>query len=124
MIEWQQFCDGIRDVRLDGEGLLVSLGRGRQHRLHVRPGTDTIELFGIVARGSVADGIEDISLAAWQRNRATSIVGFRLDDRGRLVGEAWVPGAGLTKDEFLFYARSLATACDLFEFQLTGRDRE
>ena len=124
MIEWRQFCDGVRDVRMDGEGILVALGSGRHHRLDVRPGTDAIELCGIVARRSVAAGIEDVTLVAWQRNRGTSIVGFRLDDRGRLVGEAWVTGAGLTKDEFLFYARSLAAACDLFEFQLTGRDRE
>lgn len=124
MIEWHQFCDDIRDVRMDGETLVVALGRGRQHRLHVRQGTDAIELCGIVARRSMLDGIENATLAVWQRNRATSIVGFRLDDRGRLVGETWMSGAGLTKDEFLFYARSLAAACDLFEFQLTGRDRE
>jgi len=124
MIEWHQFCDGIRDVRLDSNSIIVALGRGRQHRLQVRPNADAIELSGIVARRSMVDGLEDANLAAWRRNRATSIVGFRVDDRGRIVGEAWVPGPGLTKDEFLFYVRSLATACDLFEFQLTGRDQE
>jgi len=31
------------------------------------------------------------------------LVGFRLDQKGRLVGEAWVPKAGLSGDEFLLY---------------------
>jgi hypothetical protein len=70
------------------------------------------------------DEIEHAAVAAWKRNRTGILVGFRLDDRGRLMGESWVPQRGLTKDEFLFYVRTLAAACDLFEFQLTGRDRE
>ena len=67
---------------------------------------------------------ERVALVAWERNRASSLVGFRVDDRGRLVGESWVPTPGLTRDEFLFYLRSAAAACDLFEYQLTGKDRE
>lgn len=124
MTEWKRFCDGARDVQVEADDVVVALGRGRQHRLQVRPTPDALELSGIVARRAVADRIEDSSLAAWQRNRASSVAGFRIDDRGRLVGEAWVPLAGLTREDFLFYARSLAVACDSFEFQLTGRDRE
>jgi hypothetical protein len=52
------------------------------------------------------------------------LVGFRLDQKGRLVGEAWVPKAGLTRDEFLLYAKRVADECDLFEYHLTGKDRE
>lgn len=124
MIEWRRFCDGSRDVELDGDALIVRLGRERQHRIDVLATNDALELSGIVARRAVVDEIEQAALAAWKRNRAASLVGFRLDDRGRLVGESWVPYGGLTKDEFLFYVRGLAAACDLFEFQLTGKDRE
>jgi hypothetical protein len=86
--------------------------------------SDAIELSSLVARPSVLAEIDSPSLAAWRRNRAASLVGFRVDERGRLVGESWVPTEGLTRDEFLLYVRGLAAACDLFEFQLTGKDRE
>lgn len=124
MTEWRQFCTGSRDVQLDGEAVIVQPGRGREHRIDVLTTSDAIELSGIVARRTAVDEIEQAALAAWKRNRAASLVGFRLDDRGRLVGESWVPCGGLTKDEFLVYVRNLAAACDLFEFQLTGKDRE
>lgn len=52
------------------------------------------------------------------------LVGFRLDQKGRLVGEAWVPKAGLSRDEFLLYVKRVADECDLFEYHLTGNDRE
>ena len=96
----------------------------RQHRVNVSAEGDSIELTSVVARRSVVEQSKDTAIAAWQRNRGASLVGFRIDKGGRLVGEAWVPGAGLTADEFQFYLRSTAAACDLFEFQLTGKDRE
>ena len=123
MTEWKQFCGSSRDVQLEGESLRVSLG-GRQHLVDVKAVGDAIELSAVVARRSVVEGLDHAPLAAWARNRASTLVGFRIDDRGRLMGESWVPGAGLTKDEFLFYVRSMAAACDLFEFHLTGKDRE
>lgn len=46
------------------------------------------------------------------------------DRRGRLVGEAWVPKAGLTGHEFQLYVRHLAVEADRFEYRLTGRDFE
>jgi hypothetical protein len=103
---------------------MVRLGRGRQHRVDVESKSDAVELRAVVARRAVVDEQKNPALAAWNRNRACSLVGFRLDERGRLVGESWVPGAGLTADEFLVYVRGIAAACDLFEFQLTGKDRE
>jgi len=53
-----------------------------------------------------------------------SLMGFRIDRRGRLVGEAWVPKAGLTGEEFQLYVRHLAVEADRFEYGLTGRDSE
>jgi hypothetical protein len=41
------------------------------------------------------------------------VLGFRLDQKGRLVGEAWVPKAGLSRDEFLLYVKRVADECDL-----------
>lgn len=124
MVDWRKLCAGARDVEIDGNAVVVTLGRERQHRVDVKSKDDVIELSAVVARRSVVDEQENAALAAWYRNRAASVVGFRLDERGRLMGESWVPAAGLTADEFLVYVRSIAAACDLFEFQLTGKDRE
>ena len=124
MIEWRKLCVGARDLQIEGEGVVVVLGGGRQHRVEVEPRGDVVELRAVVARRGVVGDQKDPALAAWNRNRAASLVGYRLDERGRLVGESWVPAAGLTADEFLIYVRGIAAACDLFEFQLTGKDRE
>jgi hypothetical protein len=124
VIEWREFCLGARDLIPDDAGVTVQFDNGRRQRIDVRPGESVIELRGVVARHAVAVQIERVALVAWEHNRASSLVGFRVDDRGRLVGESWVPARGLTRDEFLFYLRSAAASCDLFEYQLTGKDRE
>jgi hypothetical protein len=124
MIAWRSFCTGVRGIKLDGDTVVVTLGKEREHRIAVESKGDAIELCAVVARRGVVNELENPALAAWRRNRASSLVGFRLDERGRLVGESWVPGAGLTAVEFLVYLRGIAAACDLFEFQLTGKGRE
>lgn len=124
VIEWRGFCVGAPDLMPDDAGVTVQFSNGRRQRIDVRPGDGVIELRGVVASRSVAVQIERVALVAWEHNRASSFVGFRVDDRGRLVGECWVPTPGLTRDEFLFYLRSAAASCDLFEYQLTGKDRE
>ena len=124
MVEWRELCVGASDLMPDGSGVTVQFNNGRRQRIDVRPGDGVIEIQGVVARRAVALQIEGAALVAWERNRASSLVGFRVDHRGRLVGECWVPILGLTRDEFLFYLRSAAAACDSFEYQLTGKDRE
>jgi hypothetical protein len=124
MIDWGRLCAGAKDIQIVGNAIVVTLGRGRQHRVDVEIKSDAIELRAVVARRAVVSEQENPTLAAWNRNCASSLVGFRNDERGRLVGESWIPGAGLSADEFLVYVREIAAACDLFEFQLTGKDRE
>ena len=111
-------------MTVDGEGIVVTFANERQHRVEVRERNDCYELSGIVARAAAIEGVEGVPLRAWRRNRATQLVGFRIDPRGRIVGEAWVPKEGLTRDEFLLYARRVAAECDVFEHQLTGEDHE
>jgi len=124
MIDWRAMSSGARDIAVDGDSVVVTLPGPRQQRIDVEAGSEAIELRSIVARRAVVETLDDPGLAAWHRNRAVNLVGFRLDDRGRLVGETWIPCAGLTTAEFLVYVREMAAACDLFEFQLTGKDRE
>jgi hypothetical protein len=60
---------------------------------------------------------------AWERNRTSDLVGFKIDGRKCLIGEACVPTAGLTADEWGTHVRHVARTCDRMEYLLTGRDR-
>ena len=66
----------------------------------------------------------DLPLQLWQRNRTTSLVGFRIDARDRVLGETHVPAEGLTPAEFMLYLKTIAEECDRLEWVLTGRDVE
>lgn len=124
MPDWRQFCRGADGVSVDGDGVGVMASNERRHRISVSETAETYELMGIVARPAAIESIPDVPLRAWRRNRGTQLVGFRIDRKGRLVGEAWIPKAGLDREEFLLYLRRVAAACDLFEYHVTGTDRE
>jgi hypothetical protein len=104
--------------------VLIKLGDDRSHRVRVSESEDEFVLHAFVVRRSVVASIPDLPLRVWQRNRVMSMMGFRIDKHGRLVGEAWVPKAGLTNSEFQQYLRHLAVEADRFEYELTGRDSE
>jgi hypothetical protein len=70
------------------------------------------------------DSLDDPLGMAWDRNRVTDLVGFKVDGGGRLIGEVWVPVSGLDSGEWAFAIRSLARACDRLEYLLSGRDTE
>jgi len=124
MTEWWRHCRGEAGVTVEGDTVIVDCGRDRRHRVRVRGSGEALQLEGIVARGATVRSVSDPDLRAWERNRNVNLVGFRVDRHGRLIGEAWVPAAGLTAEEFLIHVRKVAAECDLFEFHLTGRDRE
>lgn len=124
MGDWIRFCRGVEGMSVVGDHVEVATNGERRQRVMVRETTEAFELTGVVVRPSMALGIPDLALRAWRRNRAMQLVGFRIDRKGRLIGESWVPKAGLTRDEFLLYIQRVADECDLFEYHLTGRDRE
>ncbi len=124
MSDWRQFCRGVDGISIDGDGVVIVFASERRHRVEIRETAETFELAGVVAKPPALEGILDAPLRAWCRNRGTQLLGFRMDRKGRLVGEAWVPKAGLDRDEFLLYVRRVAAECDLFEYHLTGKDRE
>ena len=124
MPEWQQFCRGASQISVDGENAVLVMTGDRRQRVEIRETPDTYEFMSIVVRPSAIASVPDAPLRAWRRNRGLQLVGFRVDRKGRLVGEAWVPKAGLSRDEFLLSVRRCAAECDLFEFHLTGRDSE
>lgn len=120
--DWTSLIRGLGVV--ENDAIRVELPDERTHRVFVRDAGEAWELEAVVARPSTVASLEDLPVDVWRRNRQSRLVGFRLDHRGRLVGEAWTPKAGLTADEFRFYVRRVATECDRFEYQLTGRDEE
>ena len=124
MPDWRNFCRGSAGVSVNGEVIEVLTSDARRHRIVVHETPDALELTGVVVRASAVGEIRDVSLRIWRHNRTSELVGFRLDQKGRLVGEAWVPKAGLVRAEFLFYVTRVAAECDLFEYHLTGKDRE
>jgi hypothetical protein len=124
MSDWKQLCRGAVGIILDADCVDVIQADERRHRIIVSETEDALELTGIVARASALSELPDVPLRAWRRNRTTQLVGFRVDQKGRLVGKAWIPKVGLRPEEFLIYLRHVAAECDLFEYCLTGKDRE
>lgn len=121
--EWTRWCKGA-GLSVDGDTIEVRFADERHQRVRVLDEGDSLRVIGVVARRGVVDGLENIALRSWSRNRATQLVGFRLDDRGRLVGESWIPKAGLSGEELIMYVRQVAAECDRLEYLLTGRDME
>lgn len=121
---WKQWCRGHQDITIQGGCAVLTFTGGRHQRVHVTDVGEAYELKGFVARQATLRNVPDAHLRAWERNRTTQLVGFRIDRRGRLVGESWVPKPGLDGSEFLHYLRRVAGECDRFEFILTGKDYE
>ncbi len=94
----------------------------RRHVVRLQMMPDGVRFEATVATARTLESMdEDPVRWAWRRNRASSLVGFRVDQR-RLIAEAVAPAAGLTGDEFLVYLRAVAAEADRMELVLTGRD--
>jgi hypothetical protein len=122
-VDWRQFCKAKGFASHDGV-VEVLFDSGRSQKVVVEDLGDAFLLRSTIARQAVVSEIPDAAMRAWVRNRSTLFVGFRVDERGRMVGEAWIPKQGITKSEFQLILRHLATESDRFEFQLTGQDHE
>ncbi|MEW6688722.1 MAG: hypothetical protein AB1452_06475 [Pseudomonadota bacterium] len=121
--EWRRFCSG-RKFAIEGDDIVVTLPGSRTHRVSVREEPDAYRLSSVVARPAVVEQIVNLPIQSWERNRGTELAGFKIDSRGRLISESWIPKAGLTAAEFTLYLQSLASEADRFEYQLTGRDSD
>jgi hypothetical protein len=122
--DWRKLT---RDAKLTvhGEAIELRLGDGRKHAVYVDDrSAGQLRLWSVVARAGVVRKVSQPNIRAWTRNRVTELVGFKLHEDGRLIGEAWVPLAGLGHAEWEFYVRSVGLACDRFEYVLTGQDTE
>lgn len=113
-------------LSISGDGLVVAVPGDRQQQVFVEEGdAQALRVWSVAAppsRVEAAASGESVHLVAWRRNRASDLVGFKIDGRGRLVGEAWVPTAGLDAEEWRVYVTAVAHACDRTEYLLSGRD--
>jgi hypothetical protein len=112
---------------VDG-ALVVAFPGDRQQRVFVEESRDgeSLRLWSVAARPSaVRDATShewSPHVLAWDRNRDSDLVGFKVDGRGRLIGEAWVPLDGLEAEEWGVWVRTVARSCDRMEYLLTGKD--
>ena len=121
-VDWRRLSRdagfAVRDAGID-----VSFADGRRQFVHVEESKDgQLRLWSVVASASTVQSLPGPHLHAWRRNRLTKLVGFRVDRRGRMVGEAFPPVVGLGAEEWELHVRTLARACDRVEFVLSGRD--
>lgn len=95
---------------------------GRRHVVRLQAVADGVRFEATVATARTLENMdEDPARWAWRRNRASSLVGFRVDQK-RLIAEAVAPAVGLTGAEFIVYLRAVAAEADRMELVLTGRD--
>jgi hypothetical protein len=98
--------------------------KGSRDPLEVNKQANELVLSAFVVKQSVVSALPELPLDIWKRNRSTSLVGFRIDKKNRLIAECRIPTYGLTREEFQFCIRIIAVEADRFEFLLTGRDQE
>jgi hypothetical protein len=120
--EWKTLAVA-EDFVLTSGTIEVSFASTRQHRVEVLDGEDdTWRFCSVVAKAAALARLpEGDGMLPWQMNRASTLVSYRYDKHGRLVGEAWVPRSA-DADEFTFVVRHLATECDRMELRITGVD--
>jgi hypothetical protein len=119
--DWRKYCC-TPDITPDGDTATVTFANDRKHIIRIEEADREYRVWAIIARQSIVAEQDDLQLRIWQRNHGSKLVSYRIDGKGRLIGEAWIPKAGLTEDEFRLYARTVAAECDRLEYLLTGRD--
>jgi hypothetical protein len=117
--EWKELS-AEAGLEANGDAIHVSLGE-RSHKVIVDDTPpDAIYLSSIVVPRRYAP--PDAALQLWKMNRFRELVGFKIVEHGRVIGECWVPRVGISADEWKLYVMTLARACDRLEYLWTGRD--
>lgn len=119
--DWRDFCPEPEFAKSKNT-VSVALAAGRSQKITVREDDESYLLTSLVAGKAAVASKDDLTLFLWRVNRAASLVHFRVDDSGRVIGESWMPRCGLEGDEFRIHLRCLAMECDRLELGLTGKD--
>jgi hypothetical protein len=121
--DWRALFNGL-NVKVEGDEVVINFDNGRSQRVRVCETDEVLELHAIVARASAVRDVRDLPLRLWLHNRAAQLVSFRIDTRGRVYAEGWVPKVGMTAEELQLVLRRVAAESDRLEFLLTGKDAE
>lgn len=128
--ELSGYLRSLDPSRFDVAGTTVtcwfgSKGQSRRHAVRLTEAEGEIRFDATVATAKTVKAMavnEDPDIWAWRRNRASHIVGFRVDGQQRLLAEAVAPFIGVTQVEFEVYLTTVATEADRMELVLTARD--
>jgi hypothetical protein len=107
-------------LALSGDRIAVELPQSRRHEVSVEARDGAWRIWAKAVR-STGDPEYD-AIRCWKHNHGESLTSFRIDERRWLIGEAWVPFAGATPQEFAEIVRAVAIDCDRVEHLRTGRD--
>lgn len=119
--EWRKLCRG-KDISIEDDDIVIEFRNGRKHRVTVEDDGESYRFTSFVTRKRLDNMEDELAIRLWKINRMKQRVGFRLDKHARVVGESWVPKAGLQSLEFMNSVRHVAVECDRLEFLLTGKD--
>jgi hypothetical protein len=125
---WKGLCRES-GLKYQASAIRVECGTDRFQEIRVDESlSGVIRLWSRVASRSQLVGdrlqMQQPELEVWLINRYRELVGFKVAERGTIIGEAWIPLIDITPDEWSLYVHTLATACDRLEYLWTGADRE
>lgn len=124
--DWRAFSKKARFF-VEDHTIQVELSEGRRQKVYVDDDKEDgyFRVWSVAAGASaLSETQESPDFFAWRRNHLSDLVGFKIDLKGRLIGEAWVPIAGLDAQEWAIYVKALAQSCDRIEYLLTGKDQQ
>jgi hypothetical protein len=116
-------------LRYQDDSIRVPCGEDRFQEVRVdESDSAVIRLWSrVVLRSQIAVDrveMERPEIEAWLINRYRELVGFKVAERGTIIGEAWVPLIDVSAEEWSLYVHTVAKACDRLEYLWTGADRE
>ena len=104
---WKTLCRES-GLRYQDDSIRVSCGDDRFQDVHVDEGDPSaIRLWSRVAfRRQLSPErpeLERPEVEAWLINRYRELVGFKVGERGTIIGEAWIPMIDISPDEWSLY---------------------
>lgn len=124
--DWRAFSQKA-GFYIEDHTIVVELAEGRRQKVYVEDNKENryLRIWSIAAGiSALSASKESPEFFAWRRNHLSDLVGYKIDRKGRLIGETWVPTAGLNAQEWAVYVKALAQSCDRIEYLLTGKDQQ
>jgi hypothetical protein len=125
--DWKTLCREA-GLRYQAGSIQIPCGNDRFQDVRVdvsNPGVTRL-WSRVASRGQLRlerSEMEHPEIEVWLINRYRELVGFKVVERGTIIGEAWIPMIEVSADEWRLYAETVAKACDRLEYLWTGGDR-